>query len=136
MRCVARLNSKVRSGHGMSGFVCGLDIHKWFCEATVVDWFGNVVESRRMSRDELYSFLSSMYVSLVAVESSSYGYPMYGRLRGMGLEVIAAHPRKARLIAENRLKGDRKDSRCLAELARLGALPSSYIPEGEIARMR
>ncbi|GBC72013.1 hypothetical protein HRbin02_01802 [Candidatus Calditenuaceae archaeon HR02] len=61
---------------------------------------------------------------------------MYSRLRGMGLNVMVAHPRKTRLIAENRLKSDRSDSKCLAELARLGALPMSYIPEGEIARVR
>ena len=120
----------------MSGLVCGLDVHKRHCEATVIDWFGNVIESRRISKDELYSFLSSMNVSLVAVESSSYVHPMYSKLRAMGLEVIVAHPKKTRLIAENRLKSDRRDSECLAELARLGALPSSYVPEGEVARMR
>ncbi|GBC69617.1 hypothetical protein HRbin01_01319 [archaeon HR01] len=39
------------------------------------------------------------------------------------------------MIGENRLKSDRGDSRCLAELARLGALPSSYMPEGWVARV-
>ncbi|GBC70408.1 hypothetical protein HRbin02_00175 [Candidatus Calditenuaceae archaeon HR02] len=130
MRCGFRLNSRGRSGHVMSGLVCGLDVHRRFCEATVVDWFGSVVESRMLPGDELYLFLSSMNVSLVVVESSSYVYPMYSRLRGIGLVVIVAHPRKTRLIAENRLKGGGRDSKCLAELARLGALPSSYIPEG------
>ncbi|GBC68578.1 hypothetical protein HRbin01_00261 [archaeon HR01] len=128
MRCGARLNSKNRSGHVMSGFVCGLDVHKGCCDATKVDWFGNVVESRRISRDVVYSFLSSRKVSLVA---------MFIRcIVDMGLEVLVAHPRKTRLIAENRLKGDGSDSKCLAELARLGALPSSYIPAGDVAGMR
>ncbi|GBC71196.1 hypothetical protein HRbin02_00975 [Candidatus Calditenuaceae archaeon HR02] len=49
-----------------------MDVHKRFCDDTLVDWFGNVVESRRMPRDGVYSFLSSRNVSLVVVESSSY----------------------------------------------------------------
>ncbi|MEM0348952.1 MAG: transposase [Candidatus Caldarchaeum sp.] len=120
----------------MSGLVCGLDVHKSCCDATIVDWFGNMVESRRLPRDEVYYFLSSKRVSLVAMESSSYVHPMYRRLRDMGLKVFVAHPRNTRLIAENRLKSDRSDSRSLAELARLGALPRSYIPEGDVARVR
>jgi len=35
----------------MGGLVCGLDVHRGWCEATVIDWFGNVVASRRVSRD-------------------------------------------------------------------------------------
>jgi hypothetical protein len=61
----------------VSGLVCGLDVYRGWCEATVIDWFGNVVDSRRVYRDELLSFLSRMNVSLVAVESSGYVYPMY-----------------------------------------------------------
>jgi len=61
----------------MSGLVCGLDVHRGWCEATVIDWFGNVAVSRRFSRDEVVSFLSRMNVSLVAVESSGYVYPIY-----------------------------------------------------------
>jgi len=55
----------------------GLDVCSGWCEAAVIDWFGNVVVSRRVSRDELLSFLSRMNVSLVAMESSGYVYPMY-----------------------------------------------------------
>ncbi|GBC71538.1 hypothetical protein HRbin02_01323 [Candidatus Calditenuaceae archaeon HR02] len=54
MRCGVRLNSRGRSEHVMSGLVCGLDVHKRFCDATLVDWFGNVVESRRLPRNELW----------------------------------------------------------------------------------
>jgi len=58
MSCGVSFNSRRCSGHVMSGLVCGLDVHRGWCEATVIDWFGNVVVSRRVSRDELYpSFL-------------------------------------------------------------------------------
>jgi len=52
------------------------------------------------------------------------------------VNVLVAHPKKARLIAENRLKNDRSDSMCLAELARLDALPTSYIPPDDVAVVR
>jgi len=92
----------------MSGLVCGLDVCRGWCEAAVIDY----VDSRRVSRDELLPFLSRMNVSLVAVESSGYIYPMYRVLRSIGVNVLVAHPKKVRLIAENRLKNDRSDSMC------------------------
>ena len=36
--------------------MCGLDVHRGWFEATVIDWFGNVVDSRKVSRDELLSY--------------------------------------------------------------------------------
>jgi len=77
-----------------------------------------------------------MYISIVAMESSGYVYPMYRALRESGMNVLVAHPKKTRLIAEDRLKNDRGDSMCLAELAGLDALPTSYIPTDEVAVVR
>ena len=33
----------------MSSFVSGLDVHKSCCDVMLVDWFGNVVDSRKVS---------------------------------------------------------------------------------------
>jgi transposase len=73
----------------------GLDVDRGWCEATVVDWFGNVVDSRRVSRDEVVSFLSRMNVSLVAMESSGYVYLMFRALMGGGMHVLVAQPKIA-----------------------------------------
>jgi len=54
----------------MGSLVCGLDVHRGWCET--------IVDSRSVSRDELLSFLSSrMDVFLVAMESSGCVYSMY-----------------------------------------------------------
>ena len=47
-----------------------------------------------------------------------------------------SHPKKTRYIAEARIKCDRVDSRAIAELVRLDALPLSYVPPEEIAKLR
>ncbi len=43
---------------------------------------------------------------------------------------------KTRLIAESRIKTDRVDSRVLAELLRLDALPISYMPHEDISSFK
>ena len=47
-----------------------------------------------------------------------------------------SHPKKNRYIAEARIKSDRVDSKAIAELVRLDALPSSYMPPPEIGELR
>jgi len=39
-------------------------------------------------------------------------------------------------IAEAKIKSDRVDSKAIAELVRLDALPQSYMPPAEIAELR
>jgi len=51
MSCGVGFNSRLCLGH----VVGGLDVHRGCCEAAVIDWFGNVVDSRRFSIDKLLS---------------------------------------------------------------------------------
>ncbi len=53
-----------------------------------------------------------------------------------GFRVEVSHPRKTRYIAEARIKSDRVDSKAIAELVRLDALPQSYMPPPDIAELR
>jgi len=88
MSCGVSFNFRKCLGRVMCGLVCGLDVCRGWCEAAVIDLFGNVVDSGRVSRYEVVSFLSRMNVSLVAMESSGYDYPMYRALRGGGMHVL------------------------------------------------
>ena len=45
--------------------------------------------------------------------------------------MLVSHPKKTRYIAEAKIKSDRVDSKAIAELARLDALPLSYVPDTE-----
>ncbi|MEM3666727.1 MAG: transposase [Candidatus Bathyarchaeia archaeon] len=62
--------------------------------------------------------------------------PLYRALVGKGFVVEVCHPKKTRYIAEARIKSDKVDSRAIAELVRLDALPLSYMPPPEIAVLR
>jgi len=121
----------------MSSLVCGLDVHKESVYATVMSYGGEVIERRKLSgKDEVVSFLDRYPVDKVAMESSTSIVPVYRALRGRGYNVLVSHPKKTRLIAESRIKTDRVDSWAVTELARLDALPLSYVPPDDIAALR
>lgn len=61
----------------------------------------------------------------VRISSSTHVAPLYRRLVEEGYEVQVSHPKKTRYIVEARIKTDRMDSRAIAELVRLDALPRS-----------
>ena len=121
----------------MSSLVCGLDVHKDSVFATVMSYGGEVIERRKLSgKDEVVSFLDHYPIDKVAMESSTSIVPVYRALRGKGYNILVSHPKKTRLIAESRIKTDRVDSWAVAELARLDALPLSYVPPDDIAMLR
>jgi transposase len=120
----------------MSSLVCGLDIHKNGVYATVMSYGGEVVEKRKLSNDEVANFLSRYPIDKVAMESSTSIVPIYRKLREKGYTLLVSHPKKTRLIAESRIKTDRVDSWAVTELARLDALPLSYMPPDNIAALR
>ena len=110
----------------MSSLVCGLDVHKNSVYATVMNYGGEIVDKRKLSSDEVISYLGRYPIDKVAMESSTSIVPVYKALRGRGYEILVSHPKKTRLIAESRIKTDRVDSWAVTELARLDALPLSY----------
>jgi transposase len=120
----------------MSSLVCGLDVHKDSVYATVMNYGGEIVDKRKLTNDEVVSYLSRYPIDKVAMESSTSVVPVYRALRGKGYEILVSHPKKTRLIAESRIKTDRVDSWAVTELARLDALPLSYMPPDDIAALR
>jgi transposase len=120
----------------MSSLVCGLDVHKNSVFATVMSYGGEVVEKRKLSNEEVISFLGRYPIDKVAMESSTSIVPIYRALRAKGYTLLVSHPKKTRLIAESRIKTDRVDSWALTELTRLNALPLSYVPPDNIAALR
>jgi transposase len=120
----------------MSALVCGLDVHKDSTYATILDSDGKIVSQRRMSNETVLSYLSSYSVERIGMESSNQVAPLYRALTKNGYVVSVSHPKKTRYIAEAKIKSDRVDSKAIAELVRLNALPPAYMPDQETAILR
>jgi transposase len=120
----------------MSALVCGLDVHKDSTYATILNSEGKVVNQTRMNNERVLPYLASFKVSKVGMESSNQIAPLFRKLTSRGFNVMVSHPKKTRYIAEAKIKSDRVDSRAIAELVRLDALPLAYFPTGEIASLR
>jgi transposase len=125
-----------RSCHFMSALVCGLDVHKDSTYATILNHEGKVINQMRMDNEKVLSYLTHYNVNRVAMESSTAIAPLYRKLTSKGFDVVVSHPKKTRYIAEAKIKSDRVDSKTIAELARLDALPLSYVPNEETSRLR
>lgn len=124
-----------RSAHAMSAYV-GLDVHSEQTYATIIDGAGKIIGQKKMMNRRIPEFLKQFNVEKVGLEASTHGIPIYRALVNGGYLVQVSHPKKTRYIAEAKIKTDRVDSRAIADLVRLDALPSSYIPSPEIAELR
>ena len=120
----------------MSAFVCGLDVHKDSTYATIVDSHGKIVNQMRMKNERVLQYLSHFDVCKVGMESSNQIAPLFRKLTHNGYSVVVSHPKKTRYIAEAKIKCDRVDSKAIAELVRLDALPLAYFPSEETAKLR
>jgi transposase len=120
----------------MSACVCGLDVHKESTYATIMDCDGNIVSQERMVNDKVLPYLCKFHVDRIGLEASNQVSQLYRELRKNGYNVFVSHPKKTRYIAEARIKSDRVDSKAIAELLRLDALPPAYMPDEETAVLR
>jgi len=89
-----------------------------------------------MVNDRILQYLSCYQIDRIGMEASNQVAPLYRQLRKKGYDVSVSHPKKTRYIAEAKIKSDRVDSKAIAELVRLNALPSAYMPDEETAALR
>jgi transposase len=120
----------------MSALVCGLDVHKESTYATILDSEGKIVDQRRLVNEGVLSFLEGYRIEKIGMEASNQVAPLYRQLTKEGYAVSVSHPKKTRYIAEAKIKSDRVDSKAIAELVRLDALPPAYMPDEATAVLR
>jgi len=117
----------------------GLDVHKRFNQATVVDKDGVVLcECTVQNKDkQLDRFLQTLAPGTkLALEACSVWEPIYDFIESKGLDVCLIHPRKTRLIAESRSKTDRNDATMIAQLLRVNMVYRSYVPCKDVRKLR
>lgn len=118
----------------------GLDVHKEFCQACVVDRFGRVLSNERFSstQEELDDFLDRFQNedAKFVLESTGIWEFIYEGIEKRGFEAVLAHPLKVRAIAEARVKTDKVDAETLAQLLRANLIPRCWVPSKGMRDLR
>lgn len=98
----------------------GLDVGDRFTYLCAVDERGEVVHELRLvtTPQDLSVYFRGKPRCLVLLESGTHSPWISRLLEGLGQEVIVAHARRLRVIAESDQKTDRIDAQMLAELGR------------------
>lgn len=118
----------------------GLDVHKKFLFAVVLDSKGDLISEKKIRNDpyELDKFFKGFDKdSNIALESCSCWEYVYDYLADMGFtNLVLANPSRVRLIATSRKKTDAHDAKVLADLLRTNMLPISYAAPSVIREQR
>ena len=116
----------------------GIDYHKKFCQVTLGDQNGKVIDSKRIWNEArlIDEYLAPYGPLTIAIESCR-GYEwLVDHLKAQGHIVHVANAYQVKLIAQSRCKTDRVDSRILMELLAIGFLPTCYQPTFEERQLR
>src|SRR5438552_7267472 len=120
----------------------GLDLHKNYLQAAVMDDQGRVLSQERIPNkdDSIEEFtrktLKDSHAEIV-IESSSTWYHVYELLsQKENCHVVLSNPVKTKAIASAKVKTDKVDALTLANLLRTGYIPESYIPPRHIMDLR
>ena len=118
--------------------VCiGVDIHKKYSYAAVVDELGEIKEEVKIenTKESLEQFAIKYQGARAVIEATGNYRFIYDILENY-MEVKLAHPYKTRAIAEARIKNDKLDAKMLAHLLRANLIAESYVPPKEVRELR
>jgi transposase len=121
-------------------YYVGLDLHKRYVTACVIDKEGTVLARERRlgtSAEVLLSWLAPLGPDVaIALEATLYWAWLHDRLTAAGYQVTVAHAQQVKLICAARCKTDPVDAQKLAELLRMDLLPAIWIPDPETRAQR
>ena len=119
--------------------VVGLDVHRVFAEAVMLD-DGRVSRLGRigMTREHLEAFARRRLTrdDHVVVEATGNATAVAEVIGPHVGRVVIANPRQVRLIAEARIKTDVVDATVLARLYASGFLPEGWVPDQRTLALR
>ena len=116
----------------------GLDVHKEFCQASVLDDNGEEISNQLIPTNEeaLDRFLDRFQEARFVLESTGVWEFVYGIVEARGFHIVLAHPFKVKAIASAKVKTDKVDARTLARLLYLDMVPSSHVPSRDMRDLR
>jgi transposase len=118
--------------------IIGLDIHRVFAEAVVLeDGIARRLGRVDMTREKLTAFASTLWpTDHVVVEATGNAAAVVEILAPRVARVAVANPLQVHLIARAKTKTDKIDARVLAQLYAAGFLPEVWIPDAETQARR
>jgi len=119
---------------------CGIDAHKNYSLVSTIDEEGTEIEQAKLPTTEpaMRRHFDGREPMRIVLESGTDAAWLAGVLEDCGHEVIVAHARRIKLIAESKNKTDRIDAELLARLLRadMNLLCESYVRGQEAERIR
>ena len=121
MKKVSTASGKATKNFPQPKLTIGLDLgdrSSWYC---LLDEVGEVLQEQKLSTTPkaMREVFGTLPRCRIALETGMHSPWVSRVLSELGREVIVAHARTVRLIAESRKKDDRLDARTLARLARI-----------------
>ena len=122
---------------------CGVDVHKSFFIATIITTTSDIQPNYSRKRFSTFNndilrfanWLSENNCNDVCMESTGkYWIPVFNILESKNINVTIANPKWVKAVKGN--KDDKKDSKWIGDLFRLGLVPSSFIPSKPIRVLR
>jgi transposase len=111
----------------------GLDCHKQYDFATLIDSETGEVRSRRLAhtQNEFKEFIGDRADTKMVIESCWNWSKTYELAKDLVDEIILAHPLKVKAIASAKVKTDAIDSRTLAQLLKADLIPQAHLREAD-----
>jgi transposase len=118
--------------------VIGMDIHRTFAEAVMIDGDRLMRLGRiNMSRDHLAAFAAKLTSEdHIVIEATGNAHAVAEAIAPFVGRVIIANPRQVHLIAKARIKTDVIDATVLARLYASGFLPEVWVPDQRTLSLR
>jgi len=118
--------------------VIGMDIHRTFAEAVMIDGDKLIRLGRvNMSREHLAAFAAKLtHDDHIVIEATGNAQAVVEAVAPFVGRVVIANPRQVHLIAKARIKTDVIDATVLARLYASGFLPEVRVPDQQTMRLR
>lgn len=122
---------------------CGVDVHKSFLIATIISTTSGIEPNYSRKRFSTFNgdlrkfakWLKENNCYDVCMESTGkYWVPVFNILEDENINITIANPKWVKAVKGN--KDDKKDSKWIGDLFRLGLVPGSFIPEKPIRILR
>jgi transposase len=111
----------------------GLDCHKQYDHATMIDTETGEIKAKRLAhiKDEFSEFIGDKSGTRMVIESCRDWSRTYELSEDLVEEIVLAHPLKVKAIASAKIKTDAIDSRTLAQLLMADLIPQAHLRKGD-----